>query len=52
MINGASVASNIKKKKITSPRKTTVKYCDHLSVIFYSDAEATAAEQTKEQADL
>lgn len=51
MINGASVAPNIK-KKITSPRKTTVKYCDHLSVIFYSDAEATAAEQTKEQADL
>lgn len=29
-----------------------VKYFDHLSFIFHSDAEATAAEQTKEQADL
>ena len=51
MINRASVAPNIK-KKVTSPFKTTVKYCDHLSFIFHSDAEATAAEQAKEQADL
>lgn len=50
MINRASIASNIKKN--TSPLKTTVKYCDHLSFIFHSDAETTAAEQTKEQADL
>lgn len=42
MINRASVAPNIK-KKVTSPFKTTVKYCDHLSFIFHSDAEATAA---------
>lgn len=47
MINKASVAPNIKKKN-NSPLKTTVKYCDHLSFIFHSDAETTAAEQTKE----